>query len=342
MQALLNTALRLRSQLGWWFAIPFIVYSAWQFGETGLNPAPLLALVLLLLFAAWIQLQFALFSIILQLNKAVRQLQENELRYVLLKFAGVATLLWLRLPVTVVFGWICLTMFLNLRVNQILAGHYLEPHAETEVRFQKAINGIIRSNFLRTLYWSLEGQISILLCTLFATTENIAEIGALGRLSVYFAIFQAFIINYSLPGLAKTQDKRAILDRAQRILFHTILMIIPILAWALLHPDSLLWVLGPNYQSLKNQLCLYLMAIAIGQLAAVVYQICAAKAWIQTNRFYVPLALPLQIGLIYWLNLADIGNVILFIGFNNLFFLLFNSAMLLFAFYRYQSSLLST
>lgn len=336
MQALLNTALRLRGQLGWWFAGPFVAYCVWQFWETGLGWTPLILLVLLLLFAAWIQLQSAFYAIILQLNKAVPGLQRNELWLVLLKLAGVLLLVWLNAPVVVVVAWICGCLFLNLKANQILAGHYLEPHGETNAQFQAEINGIIRSNFFRTVYWSLEGQISILLCTLFASTNSIADIGALGRLSVYFAIFQAFIINYSLPRLAKSQEKGIILHQLRRILLLTIAFILPILAWATVHPKSLLWVLGPNYATLERHLFTYLFAVSIGQLAGVVYQVCAAKAWIQINRYYVPIALPLQIALIYFLNLAELSQVIIFIGINNLFFLLFNSIMFYHAFHRQQ------
>ncbi len=338
MRALLNTALRLRNRLGWVFAGPFIVYCCWQFRETGLDWISVIALALLLLSAAWVQLQSALYAIVLQLNRAVRGLQRNELWFVLLKVGGIALLLFLQFNVLALVGWISLCLFLNFRANRQLADGFLTRHAESDPVFQREINQIVRSNLARTVYWSLEGQISILLCTLFASTENIAEIGALGRLSVYFTIFQSFIINYSLPRLARVQTKDGIRAQTKRIIVLTATLILPILIWAILHPASLMWVLGPNYSALQPYLLFYLLAVATGQMAAVVYQICAARAWIQMNRVYVPLALPLQIALIYFLDLSRISNVILFVGINNLFFLLFNLVMLYFAFIRYPSN----
>ena len=114
--------------------------------------------------------------------------------------------------------------------------------------------------------------------------------------------------------------------------------VLPILVWALLHPPSLLWILGAKYQSLEPFLFPYLLAVSAGQLAAVVYQICASKAWIDLNRYYVPLALPLQILLIRWLDLSSLTNIILFLGVNNLFFLLFNLSMFYFSFKRRVSA----
>ncbi|MCC6461112.1 MAG: hypothetical protein IT260_11615, partial [Saprospiraceae bacterium] len=321
MQHLLNTALRLRVQLGWWFALPFVVYCIWQFQETGLKGWALGVLVIMLLLAAGVQLQLALYSIVLQLNKAVQRLQQNELWIALGKLAGIVVLLFFQSPVPWVVGWICACLWFNLYANRRLAQRYLEEHRETDPQFQKEINGIVRTNFVRTVYWSLEGQISILLCTLFASTESIADIGALGRLSVYFAIFQAFILNYSLPGLAKAQERNSIRSRSQRILGLSLAAVVPILTWAVLHPPSLLWILGSKYQSLEPYLFPYLLAVSAGQLAAVVYQICASKAWIDLNRYYVPLALPLQILLINWLDLSSLSNIVLFLGLNNLFFL---------------------
>lgn len=335
LQSLLNSSLKLRYQLGWWFAGPFIAYCIWQFAATGLNWLTLSILVLLLLFAGWIQLQHSLYAIILQLNKAIMGLQRNELWSVLLKLSGIVMLIVVRAPLLVVVGWIGFCLLFNLRLNQKQAGNFLEKHSETQVQYEQEINTIIRSNFLRTVYWSLEGQISILLCTIFATTATIAEIGALGRLAIYFSIFQAFILNYSLPKLAKSQDKNAILLQTKQILALSIAVITPMLLWAMVHPDSLLWVLGSNYSNLQPVLLGFLLVSALGQLAAISYQVCAAKAWIQLNRYYVQLAIPLQIGLISLLDLSQLSAVILFLGVNNSFFLLYNIVMFYHAYTRH-------
>lgn len=336
LQALLNTALRLRGQLGWWFALPFVAYCIWQFRQTEIQYLPLAALIALLLTAAWVQLQTALYAIVLQLNNAVRRLQLNELGVALLKLAGISVLLWAKATSILLIAWVCACLWLNLWLNRRRTADYLEPHAGTNPGFQKEINSIIRSNFVRTIYWSLEGQIAILLCAIFSTTESIADIGALGRLSIYFSIFQAFILNYSLPGIAKSRTVADIRVRTQRILLLTLAIIAPVILWSVVHPASLLWILGPNYATLEGNLFFYLLAVATGQIAAVMYQICAARAWIQMNRYYAPLALPLQIALVWWLHLSELNQVILFLGINNCFFLLFNVLMYLHSARRYQ------
>lgn len=330
LRALLNSALHWRQKIGLWALLPFAGYCTWQLTEIGMPLPALAGLVVLLLVAANVQIQTAFYAIVLQLNQAVLRLQRNELLFVLVKLAGIATILWTGGSVLFLIGWIVLCLFFNLLANQKLASSFLAKHTRKDRQYLSEIKAIIRSNWVRTLYWSFEGQISILLCALFATTETIADIGALGRLSVLFTLFQAFILNYSLPEMAKTQERAQLFRQTRKVLLMCVILIVPVLAWSVVHPASLLFLLGDSYQTLSGNLFQFLLAMAIGQLATVVYQICAAKAWIHLNRYYVPLALPIQAALLVLLDLSRLDQVILFAGANNLVFLGFN----LFMYYR--------
>lgn len=336
LRALLNSAFHLRSRIGVWLLLPFSAYCAWQFWQTGAGWFSVMALVGCVLIAAWAQIQAALYAIVLQLHKAVRPLQRNELAFTALKVLGILLMLWFQVPVYLLVGWICVCLVLNLLANQKLAGAYLAGHRDTSPAFLREIEDIARPNAVRTVYWALEGQISVLLCALFANADRIADIGALGRLGVLFAIFQAFVVNYSLPEISKAQDRATIAAKSGKTIGMALLLVAPVLVWAGIHPASLLWILGPNYTGLAGYLLPFLLATSLGQIAAVVYQICTARAWIRMNRLYVPIALPLQAVLIYALDFSDMGNVILFLSINSAFFLLFNAAMFYVSFSRYQ------
>lgn len=339
LQALFNSAFHLRRCIGIWLLLPFSAYCAWQFWQAGAGWFSVAALVACVLVAVWAQLQAALYAIVLQLHKAVQPLQRNELAFTALKVLGIVPLLFLQAPVYLLVGWICVCLFLNLLANQKLAGAHLAGHHDTHPAFLREIEDIARPNALRTVYWALEGQISVLLCALFANADRIADIGALGRLGVLFTIFQAFVVNYSLPEISKAKDRSGIAAKSGRTIGLSLLLVAPVLAWAAIHPASLLWILGPNYQGLAGHLLPFLLAACLGQIAAVVYQICTARAWIQMNRLYVPIALPLQAGLIYALDFSSIGNIILFLALNNAFFLIFNTVMFYFSLNRFRPDL---
>lgn len=327
MRSVLNSAQRLRNRIGAALALPFAAYCAWQFPHIGVGVPETALLTVLVLVAAWVQMQANFYAIALQLGRAIAALLRNDLMSAVLKLGGVLLMMYLGWPVWAVVGWIVCCLWLNYRAHVYSASPLLANHSDTNGAYLREMRTLVRANALRTLYWSFEGQITILLCAWFASAERLADVGALGRLGVLFGIFQSFIASYTLPDLAKARTPERVLRQALRTLTAAGLLLTPILLWAALHPPSLLWILGPGYANLTAHLLPFLLASAIGQLAAVAYQICTARAWLSLNRYYVPLALPLQVLLIYALDMRRIESVILFAGLNNLFFLMFNASM---------------
>ncbi len=327
LRAVLNSAQWLRNCIGLWLAMPFAVYCLWQFPRIGLGIAETTALTALVLIAAWVQMQTNFYAIALQLGQLVGLLLRNELLAAGLKMAGVLVLLWVGTPLWVIVGWIVLCLGLIYIWHTQASRPLLAIHPHKDAAYLREMRHMARANAVRTLYWSFEGQITILLCAWFSSTEQLAEVGALGRLSVLFGIFHAFVANYTLPDLAKARTGQRVMRQAVRTLGAALLLISPVLVWAVLHPSSLLWILGEQYAGLSEHLLPFLIASATGQWAAVVYQMCTARAWLALNRFYVPLVLPLQTFLIFILDLSRMENVIFFSWVNNIFFLLFNVAM---------------
>ncbi len=334
LRTVLNSAQRLRNYIGGWLALPFTGYCLWQFPQIGISWSEALALALLVLAAAWVQMQANFYAIVLQLGHSVAALLRNDLSSTVLKLVGAGLIAWKGGPVWAVVGWIVLCLVVNYRAHVHSTRPLLAQHRHTDETYLRDMRHMVHANALRTLYWSFEGQIAVLLCAWFAHTERVADIGALGRLGVFFGIFQAFVASYTLPELAKARTPQHVLQQAFRTLGAAILLTLPILLWAAVHPPSLLWILGPNYTELTEYLLPFLLAGATGQLAAVMYQVCTARAWVALNRYYVALALPFQALLLYTLDLRQIENVILFSWLNNLFFLFFNIAMFIFSWRR--------
>lgn len=327
IRSVLNSAQRLRNRIGAALALPFAAYCGWQFPHLGVGALETALLTTLVLIATWVQMQANFYAIALQLGRAVAALLRNDLMSAILKLIGVLLIVYSGWPVWAVVGWIVCCLWINYRAHVHSASPLLANHSDTNEAYLREMRTLVRANALRTLYWSFEGQITILLCAWFASAERLADVGALGRLGVLFGIFQSFIASYTLPDLAKARTPERVLHQALRTLAAASLLLTPILLWAALHPSSLLWILGPGYANLTAHLLPFLLASAIGQLAAVAYQVCTARAWLSLNRYYVPLALPLQVLLIYALDLRHMESVILFAGLNNLFFLLFNTSM---------------
>ncbi len=334
VRSVLNAAQRLRNRIGLVLSGGFVAYCCWQFPRIGADQTHTVIMTAFLLTAAWVQMQANFYAIVLQLGRAIFTLLRNDLAAAVLKLLGVTLLVEVNGPLWMMVGWIVLCLALNYVALRRSVQPLLVNHRHADAVHLHRLTQIVRANALRTLYWSFEGQIALLLCAWFASADRLADIGALGRLGVVFGIFQAFVANYTLPDLAKAQTARRVLHLSLRTVGIAVALVAPFIGWAAVHPSSLLWILGPGYTGLTDYLLPFMLAGAIGQLAAVVYQICTARAWLSLNRYYVPMALPLQAGMIYLLDMREIENVILFSGINNLFFLTFNAAMFFFCWKR--------
>ncbi|MCS6928751.1 MAG: hypothetical protein NZM43_04550 [Saprospiraceae bacterium] len=327
LRSVLNAAQRLRNRIGAFLALPFAAYCIWQFPRIGLGKAETVLLAALVLSTIWVQMQANFYAIVLQLGQVVNTLVRNDVISAILKLSGSLLALHFEWPVETIVGWIACCLWFNYWAHRKAALPLLVEHSTAAEEHLREMRSLVKTNALRTLYWSFEGQITLLLCAWFSSTERLAEVSALGRLGVLFGIFQAFVASYTLPNIAKAHTSRRILHQVLRTLKIAGALLAPLLLWAAVHPPSLIWILGPNYTELTPHLLPFMLSSAIGQLAAVVYQMCTARAWLSLNRYYVPLVLPLQIALICALDTRRIEHVILFAGLNNLFFLLFNLTM---------------
>ena len=77
---------------------------------------------------------------------------------------------------------------------------------------------------------------------------------------------------------------------------------------AILFPTGLLWVLGKNYQHLRNEVLLIAAGGALGALSSVMLSLNAAKGWVKYYWLNIPCMIAIQIILllflqriIYWL-----------------------------------------
>jgi hypothetical protein len=131
------------------------------------------------------------------------------------------------------------------RVRKLLGtGGRALPH------LQKAILRLATPNFPGTLFYSVQGQITLMLIVIFGRTNGVASIGALGRLSQVFVIFTQMNLILVEPFFAKLP--------AARVKKFYLLAILGVGGCCAVFsgvvfrfPDVFLWLLGPKYYNLQ-------------------------------------------------------------------------------------------
>ena len=144
----------------------------------------------------------------------------------------------------------------------------------------------ILPNLPSLIFFSLQGQISLFLISLFGGTRSIAEVGALGRLAQLFLLFSGFNGTVIEPFIARLPDKQVLryfllIAACGTALAGSISLL------GFYFPGLLLPLLGPRYASLHEDIGWVVLSSCIGYLVGVLWTMTAARRWIYWETTWV-------------------------------------------------------
>ena len=336
MGSLVNTAIAFRTRVALWLSAPIVAYALWQFWLLGVHWGLALVVIATVAVGGVVQLQISILKVPMLFAQRVATLQGIELRAALAKVAlGLAVIVVY--PTVVTFTAVMSLVFIyHWRLLARQAEALYDRSAGTRAEYRARIASLFRSNFLNTLYWAFQGQILILLCALFTSTENVAEIGAMGKLTAVFTLLNLFVNSYFVPAVAKLRAPGDILRRSGTVLLFYGAAAVPILTVAYLFPEWLLLILGQKYANLTEVLPLFVTISVLTLIQGGMYSLCAARGWVRYYFVYTPVVIIGQIALLYYLDLSNIRDIIYFDGAIVLLGIVINAAIFSVEFLRYR------
>lgn len=161
------------------------------------------------------------------------------------------------------------------------------------------------------IFYAIQGQVVLFLAGYFGKAGNLAEIGALSRINQLFALLTPFNLVVLLPFLAQSPASQRI-RRYALVLLAGIAVVSPIVALSYWIPGPFVWLLGPHYASLTDEIGPYVLASAVWYLTSIVWAVNAAQTWNHwtTSLFYVLLLTSIQIGGVYALDLSQTSQLV--------------------------------
>ena len=162
-----------------------------------------------------------------------------------------------------------------------------------------------------SLYFVISSQAAVGLIALFGQTENVAEVGALGRLSALFTLTGAVTAALVLPYFAKRQQVREVKRglRAVNLFFTSLLA--ALLALAVWTPGTLLWILGGGYQNLHAELPWLLASGTMGAWGGALYSIGCSRGWVLPAVWSAPIGLLAMSGVALSVDLSSVQGVLM-------------------------------
>jgi O-antigen/teichoic acid export membrane protein len=205
-------------------------------------------------------------------------------------------------------GIVFISQFYFFRARRLLG---VEGHPSKEKR--RAIVHLAMPNSPSTIFYALQGQVSLLLITMFGHAAAVASIGALTRLSQIFTIFGQMNGVLVEPYFARLPRARL---RANYLGGLAVVgcLCAALIALARFFPEIYLWVLGPKYANLRFEVMLIMIGGSIRYTSGVMWVIHSSRRFVYwwNNWLIVILTLLVQAVFLWKSDLSTVRNVLIF------------------------------
>ncbi len=312
--ALVRTGLRLRWLLAA-IALPATALAlVLSLAGAHAAPAAIAVITALVLAGAACELTSSQMAAVLMLRDRVDAVQAIELGVAALRLALVGALY--------AGGGLAATTLVAASLAASLARRWLigrrvarevDLHAAEVPSDRTEMLRLMRLEAPNSLFFCFQGQIALWILAWFGAVEQIAGLGALGRLAVVVGVLGAFFSAVLVQGFARLQDPAGLRRRYAGLASLALAIAIAVVGAVWLLPGPVLWALGPHYRGLGAELPLMAINLMLGFLVNVVWGLNASKAWIgAVARGNIIATVAVQAALATLLDLRTLSGVIIF------------------------------
>ncbi|MBC8140777.1 MAG: hypothetical protein H7Y38_04985 [Armatimonadetes bacterium] len=188
----------------------------------------------------------------------------------------------------------------------------VEPD-ESDIQTRREVLRYVAPLSFTVFYGVLQGQLVTFLTSYFGKTDDLADISALSRLFAIFNILTIFSW-YILEPYCARQSLAVFRKRYPLIVGGMALPLLLSVALALIWPEPFLFIMGNRYATLRPEIPLAIIMIAVGQIAGALGIINSARRLVFWSYTLVNIVVTLATQLICFrvLNLSRVHDVLLF------------------------------
>jgi O-antigen/teichoic acid export membrane protein len=310
---LIKTALAVRRKLG---GIAILIVTPIMYFlliKNGASISYTILLTVVVLAGISVQLSLGVLSVVPRLRSDIGRIQTIDLTGAIVRLLLLVGLVYLFLNAAVAVAVATATLLLQYAMLRSYAGNVVDLDADENDEDRHEIIRLIKHLAANAVFYCLQGQITILLISFFARGANsVAEVGALGRLAMIFAVLTNLLTNVFVPAFARCQTKQKLHWLYTAIVGGVAAFSFLIVAAARIFPDQFLFVLGNKYAYLHRELLLMVCGSVLAALAGTLWALNASKAWIKGSWLYIPLTVLTQIALIPVTDFSSVSGVLMF------------------------------
>jgi O-antigen/teichoic acid export membrane protein len=310
---LVNTALAVRRKLG---AVAIIIVTPalyFLLVKNGASVSYTAVLIVVVLAGLLIQLSLGILAVVPRLRSDIARIQSIDLTGAIARLLVLVALMYFFLNAGVAVAVATATLLLQYAMLRKYVAGVIDLDAPDNAEDRAAMFGFIRKLAANAVFYCLQGQITVFLISFFARrASSVAEVGALGRLAMIFAVLSNLLINVFIPAFARCQSARKLRWLYAAITGGVGAFSLLVLCGAGIFPDQFLFVLGGKYAHLHRELLLVVGGAVLSALTGTFWALNASKAWVAGSWLYIPLTLGTQIALIPYTDFSSVMGVLTF------------------------------
>jgi O-antigen/teichoic acid export membrane protein len=310
---LVNTALTLRKMFGGIvvvIAMPILYFLLARNGSSLQYAALLIGLVVVALL---FQLSVNVLSVVPRLRSDIVRIQTIDFTAAIARLLALIAFMFVFLNAALALALAAGASLLQFAMLRSYAARVIDFNVSENPEDRAAMLGYVRKLAANAVFFSLQGQITVFLISSFARHANsVAEVGALARLAMIFAVLGNVLTNVFVPAFARAQSPRRLRWLYAGIAGGVIAFGSVVLVAAALFPEQFLFVLGNKYAHLHRELLLMVGAAVLSSVTATFWELNASRGWVAGSWLYIPLTLTTQIALIPFIDFTAVAGVLTF------------------------------
>ncbi len=310
---LVNTALGLRRKLG---ALAIAVVTPLLFlmlVKNGASFSYTIALIALVLGGLLIQLSLGVLGVVPRLRSDISRIQAIDFTGAAARLLALVAVVFLFLNAGVAVALGSAMLLLQYWLLRRYVARVIDLHAPENADDRLAMRGHIRTLAANAIFYCFQGQITVFLISFFGhRISAVAEVGALGRLAMIFAVLTHLLTNVFAPAFARCHDARRLRWQYAAIVGGVSVFSLAVIGAAAFFPNQFLFVLGAKYSHLQRELVLMVAGAVIGALTGTFWTLNASKAWIAGSWLYIPTTVATQLALIPYTDFSSVRGVLIF------------------------------
>lgn len=310
---LVNTALTVRKKLG---AVAILVVTPVLYFLLVRNGAPFFyttVLIVVVLAGFLIQLSLSVLAVVPRLRSDIARIQSIDLTGALARLLVLLALMYFFLNAGVAIMVATAALLLQCAMLRKYVAGVIDLSAPENAEDRAAMFGFVRKLAANAVFFCLQGQITVFLISFFAHSASaIAEVGALGRLAMIFAVLSNLLTNVFVPAFARCQSTRKLRWLYTAIIGGVGAFGLLVLCGAAIFPEQFLFLLGNKYFHLHRELLLIVGGAVLSSLAGTFWALNASRAWVAGSWLYIPLTLATQIALVPYTDFSSVKGVLTF------------------------------